>query len=159
MHSVHLRDFRDTYNLFAIVSTSPRKVSPVAHSVGRDNGNATSFLAFIEFFLARNWFEHSDALIMDNASIHTGQEANVAENLLWEAMQVLVVFLPTRSPELNPIKLAFHILSGSIGLHRHRHLAGACDQAVLNLSCQVLDGMSFNSTSRWCSRHCGCWSW
>jgi transposase len=51
---------------------------------------------------------------MDNASIHTGQEADIAEDLLWEASQVLVVFLPTRSPELTPIELVFHILSRRI---------------------------------------------
>jgi transposase len=147
-------DFRDAYNLFAIISASPRKVSPVAYSVGRDNGNAASFLAFIEFLLARNWFEHGDVLIMDNASIHTGQEANIVEDLLWEAMQVLVVFLPTRSPELNPIELIFHILSRRIRSYRYRHLAGACDRAVLNLTCQVLDDMSLNLISR-CCRHCG----
>jgi transposase len=153
---VHVNgDFRDGCNLFAIVSASPRKVSPVACSVGRDNGNAASFLAFIEFLLARNWFEHGDVLIMDNASIHAGQEVNIEDDLLWEAMQVLVAFLATRSPELNPIELVFHILSRRIRSHRFRQLAGACDQAVLNLSCQVLDDMSFNSMSR-CCRHCGC---
>jgi hypothetical protein len=74
-------DFRDAYNLFAIASANPRKSSPVACSVGRENGNAASFLGFIEFLLAINWFNQGDVLIMDNASIHTGQEADIAEDL------------------------------------------------------------------------------
>jgi transposase len=147
-------DFREAYNLFAIISASPRKASPVAYSIGRDNGNAASFLAFINFLLSSNWFERGDVLIMDNASIHTGQEAEIVEDLLWQAMQVLVVFLPTRSPELNPIELVFHILVRRIRSFRYRQMAGPCDKAVLDLSCQVLDDMSFDLVSR-CCRHCG----
>jgi hypothetical protein len=49
-------DFRDTCNLFAIMSANQRKSSPVACSIGRENGNAASFLGFIEFLLARNRF-------------------------------------------------------------------------------------------------------
>ena len=108
-------DFREAYNLFAIMSASPRKASPVAYSIGRDNGNAAAFLAFIEMLLRLNWFERGDVLIMDNASIHTGQEADIVEDLLWEAMQVLVVFLPTRSPELNPIELIFIFFQEEFG--------------------------------------------
>jgi hypothetical protein len=94
--------------------------------------------------------------MMGNASICTGQEADIAEDLPWEASQVLVVFLPTRSPELSPIELVFHILSRRIRSHRCRHLmSDACDQAVLDLSCQVLDDVAFGLMSR-CCRHCGC---
>jgi transposase len=147
-------DFRDSYNLFAIISVNPQKIRPVAYSLGRDNGNAASFCAFVEFLLLNNWFERGDVLIMDNASIHTGAEADIVENLLWHVMQVLVVFLPTRSPELNPIELIFHILAHRIRSYRYRQLAGPCDQAVVDLACQVLDDISFDIVSR-CCIHCG----
>ena len=42
-------DFRDAYNLFAIISCSPNKIRPVAYNMGCDNGNAASFLGFVEF--------------------------------------------------------------------------------------------------------------
>jgi hypothetical protein len=107
-------DFHHACNLFAIIIASPQKISPVAYSIGQDNGNATSFLAFIEFLLQNSWFECGDILIMDNASIHTGGEAEIVEDLLCNDMQVLIVLLPTRSPELNPIELIFHILARHI---------------------------------------------
>jgi transposase len=147
-------DFRDAYNLFAIISASPQKARPLAYSIGRDNGNAASFLAFIEFLLEHNWFQRGDVLIMDNASIHTGGEADIVEDLLWHTMQVLVVFLPTRSPELNPIELIFHILARRIRSYRYRQFAGPCDKAVLDLACQVLDDMSLDLVNRCCT-HCG----
>jgi transposase len=152
MHSLYLRQwgFPRRLQLGCDYKRKSAQVKPC-----RENGNAVSFLGFIEFLLARNWFNHGDVLIMDNASIHTGQEADIAEDLLWEASQVLVFFLPTRSPELNPTELVFHILSRRIRSHRYRHLSDACDQAVLDLSCQVLDNiMAFGFISQ-CCRHCG----
>jgi transposase len=130
-------------------------VSPVACSIGRDNGNAPSFLAIIEMLLATNWFERGDVLTVNNASIHVGQEADIVEEMLWNAMQVVMVFLPTRLPKLNPIELVFHILSRGIRSHRQQQMAGPCDKAVLDLLCQVLDDMRFDLTSQ-CCRHCGC---
>jgi transposase len=119
-------NFRGSYNLFAIISVNPQKIRLVAYSIGCDNGNTASFLAFVEFLLQNSWFKRGDVLIMDNASIHsTGGEVYIVEDLLWHAMQVLVVFLPTRSPELNPIELMiFHILARLIWSYRYRQLAG-----------------------------------
>jgi transposase len=147
-------DFRDAYNLVAIISASPTKERPVAYSVGRENGTAASFLVFIQFLLANSWFERGDVLIMDNASIHMGGEADIVEDLLWHAMQVLVIYLPTRSPELNPIELIFHILARRIRSFRYREMAGPCDKAVLDLSRRVLDDMTHDLVMR-CCRHCG----
>jgi transposase len=93
-------------------------------------------------------------LIMDNASIHTGGEAEIVEDMLWHAMEVLVVYLPTRSPELNPIELIFHILARRLRSFRYREMAGPCDKAVLDLTCQVLDDLPFDLVSR-CIGHCG----
>jgi transposase len=135
--------FRDAYNLVAVISACPTKAKPVAYSVGRENGTAVSFFIFIQFLLSRSWFERGDVLIMDNASIHTGGEADIVEDLLWHSMQVLVIYLPTPSPELNPIKLVFHILARRIRSFRHREMAGPCDKAILDLSCQVLDDLPF----------------
>jgi transposase len=57
---------------------------------------------------------------MDNATIHTGGTVDVVNDLLWDTiidrspLHVLVIYLPTRSPELNPIELIFHILARRI---------------------------------------------
>ena len=65
-------DFRDSFNLMAVISACPTKPKPVAYRIGRDNGNAAAFLAFINFLLEQDWFQRNDVLIMDNAAIHTG---------------------------------------------------------------------------------------
>jgi hypothetical protein len=110
-------DFREAYNLFAIILTNPDKPYPIDYMIRRENGNATSFIAFIKHLIGTSFFLHDKILGMDNAAIHTGAEADIAEDLLWDMvvhgrpLNVLVVYLPTRAPELNPIQLFFHILA------------------------------------------------
>jgi transposase len=57
---------------------------------------------------------------MDNTRMHTGGEAACVETLLWDTvidgrpLDIFIVYLPTCSPELNPIKFVFHILTARI---------------------------------------------
>jgi transposase len=74
---------------------------------------------------------------MDNTAIHTGCEAQDLEQWFWELiveghpLHVLVIFLPTRSPELNPIELIFNIFLHRIRSYQiHRH-DGPVDRAVI----------------------------
>ena len=96
---------------------------------------------------------------MDNAAIHTGGAAENIEDLLWETiidgapLHVLVIYLPTRSPELNPIELIFHILARRIRSYRYR-LAGPSDEAVVKNTKRVLDEMSYELILK-CYIHCG----
>jgi hypothetical protein len=54
---------------------------------------------------------------MDNAAIHSQGNVTIVEDILWETiidccpLHILVISLLTRSPELNPIELVFHILT------------------------------------------------
>ena len=147
-------DFRDTYNLMAVISGNPLKSKSIAYSIGRENGTSASFLVFIELLLRNDWFQRGDVLIMDNAAIHTGGAADVVEDLLWNSMGVLILYLPPRSPELNPIEQIFHILSRRIRSFRYRENAGPCDGAVVNLTCQVLDEFEYDLIRR-CFNHSG----
>jgi hypothetical protein len=67
--------------------------------IGRENGNA-SFVAFIEYLIGSRFFLRGEILVMDNAAIHTGAEAEIVEDLLWDVvvngrpLNVLVVYLP-----------------------------------------------------------------
>jgi hypothetical protein len=49
-------------------------------------------------------------LILDNAANRTGKGNSVLEEWLWEEHMVLVLFLPARAPEWNPIKLMWNCL-------------------------------------------------
>jgi transposase len=68
------------------------------------------------------------------------------EDLLWDtviegrALNVLSVFLPARSPELNPIELVFHILARRIQSFKHQ-TAGPRADLVLHQANRVLHHM------------------
>ena len=47
---------------------------------------------------------------MDNAANHTGKENDVLDEWLWEEHQIMVLLLPARTPEWNPIELLWNCL-------------------------------------------------
>ena len=153
-------DFRDAFNLFAIVSANPHECHPIAWTIGRENGDLHSFVAFTKHLICSGWFGHDEILVMDNAAIHTSGEADVVEGLLWNtivkgrALSVLTAFLPTRSPELNPTELAFHILARQIQFFKCR-AAGPCADLVLHQANRGLFDVDCGLILR-CFTHCGC---
>jgi hypothetical protein len=107
MNAILVRgDFREAYNLLAIISSNPTKPSPIHCVIGKDNGSSKSFTAYIMELISSLWFEHGDVLILDNSAIHSGGDAGNVKDYLWDMvvderpLNVLVIFLPTRSPEL-----------------------------------------------------------
>ena len=153
-------NFRDAYSLMAIISANPDKPRPINYSMGWENGDAGAFLAFIEYLIGDGWFQHDKTLIMDNAAIHTCDVAEIVPDILWSTvingcpLHVLVLYFPTRSPELNPIELIFHILAWRIRSFKYQY-AGPIDSAVLlKKSMEVMDEMSYGLILR-CYIHCG----
>jgi hypothetical protein len=152
-------DFREAYNIFAVISGDPLKPRPIQYRISKENGSAATYLMFIKALIVMCYFKHEEILVMDNARIHTGGEASCIETLLWETpidgrpLHVLVVYLPTRAPELNPIEFVFHILTARIRSFRYR-MAGPCDQLVLVKAKKVFDEMDYALILR-IYIHCG----
>jgi hypothetical protein len=77
-------DFREAYNLIAIISANVTKTCPVYWIVlGEENGNLCSYVAFLKHLIAIRWFKRGGVLIRDRATIHEKAEANIASDLLW----------------------------------------------------------------------------
>ena len=96
----------------------------------------------------RKWHScclYDEIIVMDNAAIHTGGASAHLERFLGEKvvdgrpLHILVVYLPTWSPELNPIELVFHIFARRVIRHRLRHDFDAVDRAIIRFGTQVLD--------------------
>ncbi len=60
------------------------------------------------------FLKEGDVLVLDNAPIHTGGENDTMADWLWSRFGIFVAFLPTRSPELNPIELLWNYLVGKL---------------------------------------------
>ena len=122
-------------------------------SIGEENGTAASFTAFIEHLLTIAWFSPGDVLILDNAAIHTGGEAAIVKDLLWMMARVLVVPLPTRAPELNPIELVFHIVARRLRSYRYR-AEDPRDMTVPQQVAKIVELISSHTVLQ-CVGHCG----
>ena len=72
--------------------------------------DANMFADFVYQMVIEGVVKARDVIVMDNASILCYREAAVLEEILWVDSQILIVFMPARSPELNPIELMWHIL-------------------------------------------------
>ena len=152
-------DFRETYNLIAIVSLNPKKERSIEYSISKNNNNADTFMMFVHFLIESKFFRQNEVLVLDNAAIHVGGVASQLRDVLWntvvdnEPLRVLVLFLPTRSPELNPIELIFHILAKRIQSFRYKTI-GMDGQAVVKKTKQVLDEIEYEVILK-CYQHCG----
>ena len=152
-------DFRESHNIFAVVSGSPTKMVSIAYHITKEKGTAVQFVAFIKMLIISGYFEHQEILVMDNARIHTAGEAECVEYFLWNTvingspLHVKIVFLPTRCPELNPIKFMFHLLADRIRSYRYR-IIGAIDRQVVQVMGEVFDDIKYETIVK-TYIHCG----
>jgi transposase len=97
---------------------------------------------------------------MDNARIHTGGAARYIEDTLYNtvvdgrALRILIIWLPARSPELNPIELVFGILAKRLRSWRWKLGRGPRSNAVVKYTQNILDNMDAGLVTR-CIRNCG----
>ena len=91
----------------------------VSHTTARRK-NSDSFIAFLEHVLSE--YAHQKLiLVMDNASYHHSAATQAALSLY--ADRLLVLWLPTYSPYLNPIeRFWLHLKQFTVANHLHRSL-------------------------------------
>ena len=152
-------DFREAHNLMACISVNHRKSNHMFYTFNKEKGTASYFEAFIRAMVEQGFLTHGEVLVMDNASIHVKGDAEGCTNYLWNTevdgkpLHVLVIFLPTRAPELNPIELIFHILVLRMKSYHYRSIA-PIEQKTLDRVKAVLDNIDLNLI-RNCAKHCG----
>jgi len=85
-------------------TTAPRPVSGKLHT---GSNTQWDFLNFVMFCLAEGHLCNGDYFIIDNATVHKGEDCFPVLQDLLEAKGVRLIFLPKYSPELNPCELVF----------------------------------------------------
>ena len=100
-----------------------------------------------------------DILVLDNAPIHTGRDNEELAEWLWSRYGVFLSFLPTRSPELNPIELVWSSLVAKMKaypltiLRANMRGRGCSTDASAHVAKEILDGMNHDLVRKM-FRHC-----
>jgi hypothetical protein len=108
-------DFRDTHNMFAVVSANPAKEKLIEYLMMKEKGTSHKFLAFINKLIATCYILYDEVFVMDNAIIRTGGDVAMVKHLLWNSvvddrlLHCAVIYLPAWSSELNLIECIFNI--------------------------------------------------
>ena len=100
----------------------------------------------IESVIGMRFLRAGDVLILDNAANHTGKGNSVLEEWLWEEHMVLVLFLPARSPEWNPIELMWNCLTQRLKYFDLTSLTGS--NRVVTAAAAILDWISHEEIYR-----------
>ena len=152
-------NFRDSYTLTACISANHRKDKNVFFTINKKLNTSKSFMDAVKKMVEEKFLLHHEILIMDNAAIHVGGEAKRLEDYLWETivdgrpLKVLVLFLPPRAPELNPIELIFNVLVQRLKSYHYRRMEGVSTNVMKRVE-KVMDEISFETILR-CYSHCG----
>ena len=96
-----------------------------------------------------------DVLILDNAAIHNKADSVNLFEFLWDNFQILLISLPTRAPELNPIELLWNTLNGRLPYHQYLGGGGRPSKdAVAIAASEILDAVTHAEVAKY-YQHCG----
>ena len=112
----------------------------------------------MEDAILNSWLTRNDILVCDNASLHAkGYNSDLAE-WLWNVegydgrpLNILLMPLPSGSPELNPIELVWNTIVIRL---KGRDIDKAGGHVVAKEACRVMDEIDLQLVVR-TYRHCG----
>jgi hypothetical protein len=71
-------NFREVYNVMAIILPNPNKPHPIDYTVAEENGTSEAFVGFMTYLIAKSFLQHDEFVVMDNPAIHS--QGNVTEH-------------------------------------------------------------------------------
>ena len=145
-------DFRNTYAVTGFCGIDPYS-TPVWYNIHEEKNGADEFALQLEMALASGFFRPGDVLVLDNASIHNGGNNDNLEEWLYETFGVLLLFLPARSPELNPIEQVWKILVNKLQRVPLSVMRSAGSHACAHAAIEILSTITHEEVEG-CYRYC-----
>ncbi|EAL64371.1 hypothetical protein DDB_G0286157 [Dictyostelium discoideum AX4] len=106
----------ETYNGFFTIS-----LDDCLYKIRDKTNNTEDFFQYVRELLESGFCKPGSLLVMDNAPIHGGIEALNALFELFNQYSVQLIFLPSYSPELNPIERFFGHIKNHFYRERNSH--------------------------------------
>ncbi len=98
--------------------TSLDRDLPVVVNLREKTNTQYDFLFFLNDCLQKGYLSSGDYLIMDNASVHVGEDTFTLIMNLAKIAGVTIYFLPAYSPELNPCENIFSFIKYDLRVNR-----------------------------------------
>jgi hypothetical protein len=128
------------------------QVSAREYVINKYTHDSTAFCKFVDRAIAKKFLLPGDILVLDNAAIHTsGASTNLFEFLC--SYNILLIALPMRAPELNPIELLWNTLTQCLPYHEFSS-SGPNKDGVAIAASGIMDAMSHAEVAKY-YQHCG----
>jgi hypothetical protein len=154
-------DFRNTHNIVGFCGIDTR-TNPIWYRIQRNadgTNNSDSFFDVVVDAINEGFLRSGDVLVLDNASIHNGGDNEAMAEWLWTRFDIFLAWLPTRSPELNPIELIWSYLVRKLQtyplkiLRENMRGIGCSTDAAAYVAKEILDGVTHDLVWK-CVKHC-----
>jgi len=101
------------------------------------NGTGADFYLFLVLSIQNGALNDGDILIVDNAAVHVSSDYLFRIKLIMHVWNIKLIFLPSYSPELNPIELVFaqvkkHLRTYRTGVNSLKEDIAAAFRSVSN---------------------------
>ena len=141
-------DFRNTYTLLGLAGIDRRGGSAFFHKIHDNKNDAHEFGIFIEAALEAGFLMNWDVLVIDNARYHDGGDNKYLAEWLWDDYRILVLFLPTRTPEWNPVENVWAVLVRRLKIFPLSVLKRVQAHAVAFAAHHILNHIDFEMVER-----------
>lgn len=112
------RHDRHSWTCFVMTDLRNRNRGFVVSSIKDGSNTATDFFRFVIWAVGTSVLRPGDVLVVDNASIHTARSMLRPLLVILRFFAVRLIFLPTYSPELNPVELIWAQVKNHLRAHR-----------------------------------------
>ena len=95
-----------------------------------------------------NFIRDFDVIVGDRAPYHMGGVNEHLEELLWENHNILLIWLPARTPEWNPVELVWSLLQRRLGIIPLNFYKIHGKDSIAHLAALILDEMTYEDVHK-----------
>ena len=154
-------DFWNTYSIIGFCGID-QETPCFQYSLSECITDSVEWRIALEEGIASGFFRRYNVLVLDRASWHLGGYNTDIEDFCWnyqmedgKQLKLLILFLPARSPELNPIELLWHNLVQQLKHKFSWKIAEYKQDAVAHAACDIMDNTFDHELVQKCYCHLG----